>query len=71
VRQSTLPAAADGVHALLPLVPNEGEEAMEARRKQGNVSSLQMGHRKGLLEFLRLVPGTGESEVNVPAASTA
>jgi hypothetical protein len=63
MRQSPLPAAPDAVHALLPLVSNEGKEAMEIARQQAQLPCLQVGHREGVLELLRLVPGTGRSEV--------
>jgi hypothetical protein len=57
MHQSSLPRAADTVHALLPVVSYQGEEAVETDGQQALLQGLQVGHRERVLEFLRLVQG--------------
>lgn len=54
-----LQKAVDGIHALLPVVPDKSEEAMEARGQPAQLPPLQMGPCQRLLEFLRVVQRTG------------
>lgn len=56
--EQPLSRAADAFHALLPVVPQQGEEALETAGKQAQLPGLQMGYRQGLLEFLCLVQET-------------
>ena len=57
MQQSPLPRAAHAVHALLPMVPHEGQETLEAVGQPAYVQGVQVGRRERVLEFLCLVPG--------------
>jgi len=57
--QQTLSRAADTIHALLSVVPKQGTQTVEAARQQALMQGMQMGNRKGILEFLCVVQGTG------------
>ncbi|MGH8168722.1 MAG: hypothetical protein ACREQ1_15890, partial [Woeseiaceae bacterium] len=61
--EQPLQKAADAFHALLPVVPDQGEETVEARRQPAQLPPVQVGHREGVLEFLRLVQITGAAQV--------
>jgi hypothetical protein len=58
-----LQKTADALHALLSMVPNQSEKAVEARRQPAQLPPLQMGHREGVLELLRLVQIAGTAQV--------
>jgi hypothetical protein len=51
----------DAVHALLSLVSNQSSKTMEAARRENKLQGVQVGHRQGILEFLRMVQRTGAS----------
>ena len=45
----------DAIHALLPVVPDEGSTLLEDRRKQAQVFLLRVGRGSRLLEVLFVV----------------
>src|SRR5690606_41712255 len=55
LRQSELPRGADAVHALLPMVPFEGQARMAAARQPDTVPFVPLGRRYGFLASLSLV----------------
>jgi hypothetical protein len=52
-------------HAVLPVVSQQGKEAVEDSRQQTSMSVVQMGNRQGILEFLRLVQETTAAQVSI------
>jgi hypothetical protein len=58
LRESSLSRRAHAFHALLSLVPNQGEKAVETRSQYEAVLFLQVGYSRGILELLRMVPRT-------------
>jgi hypothetical protein len=54
--QRTVPRAADAIHALLPMVSNPGETAVEIAWQRSQMPLLPLGHRGRFLELLRMVP---------------
>ena len=59
VFESALPGTVDGAHALLPVVPGQGEKGLENSWQPAEVFSVQEWCCTGLLELLRVVPRTG------------
>jgi len=57
LRQSPLPGTADAVHAVLPVVPQQGQETLEIAGQSPQLPGLQVGYRGRILELLRLVQG--------------
>ena len=56
VRERALPPAADAVHALLSLVPQQGQKALEAPGYEKPLPRVWLGYSERVLELLRLVP---------------
>jgi hypothetical protein len=71
MRQPAVQGTPDALHALLPLVPDQGQKTLETRRRQAQLPFLQMGHREGILEFLRLVQRAGAAKVMRRAPQSA
>lgn len=51
----------NAIYALLSMVSDQGEKALEARGQQAQLPILSLGNSGGFLELLRLVPRTGKA----------
>jgi hypothetical protein len=61
VSERALQGTADAVHALLSVVPDAREAPLETPGQQSQVPIVQVGHSRGFLELLCLVPGIGQA----------
>ena len=57
--EQQMPGTADAVHALLPMVPDPGEKALENLWQQGYLCQMQLGSSQRILGLLRLVQRAG------------
>jgi len=55
--ESAMQGTAHAIHALLPVVSPEGQEALETGGEPAQLQGVQVGYSPGILELLRLVPG--------------
>ena len=63
--QQALQETPDRFYEVLPMVQEQGEETLETGRQQATLSSLSLGNRTRVLEFLRLVQGAGSTRMMV------